>query len=98
MRGLDPFSTSSLPDLIPCRPHLVFAGLDPAYPFLTVVMRGLDPRIHLLRKTPILRRKMDTRVKPAYDERTHPRMTAARKRRRLQRLFPDCPHGVVCRA
>jgi hypothetical protein len=31
------------------------------------VIAGLDPAIHPLRKT--LAKKMDTRVKPAYDER-----------------------------
>jgi hypothetical protein len=33
-----------------------------------LVVAGLDPAIHLLRKR-ALRRVMDTRVKPAYDER-----------------------------
>jgi hypothetical protein len=32
----------------------------------TFVIAGLDPAIHPLRKT--LAKKMDTRVKPAYDE------------------------------
>jgi hypothetical protein len=35
-------------------------------PYL-VVIAGLDPAIHLLRKT-LLRRRMDPRVKPAGDE------------------------------
>jgi hypothetical protein len=35
------------------------------FPFVFFVMRGLDPRIHPLGR--LLRRLMDTRVKPAYD-------------------------------
>jgi hypothetical protein len=34
--------------------------------FTSVVIAGLDPAIHRLRTT--LAKKMDTRVKPAYDE------------------------------
>jgi hypothetical protein len=30
-------------------------------------MRGLDPRIYLLRKKPFLQRRMDCRVKPGND-------------------------------
>jgi len=49
-------------------------------------MRGLDPRIHLLRKTSVLIKRMDCRVKPGNDELCqrlwglsgHPRL-AARK-------------------
>ena len=39
----------------------------PGRPCRPLVMRGLDPRIHLLRKKS-LRRRMDCRVKPAHDE------------------------------
>ena len=38
----------------------------PGRPCRPLVMRGLDPRIHLLRKKS-LRRRMDCRVKPGND-------------------------------
>jgi hypothetical protein len=50
-------------------------------------MAGLDPAIHLLKKS--LAKKMDTRVKPAYDDVDHaaPNSSASTKTSRVRRFF-----------
>jgi hypothetical protein len=46
--------------------HSSWPGLSQPSSHTSIVIAGLDPAIHPLRKT--LAKKMDTRVKPAYDE------------------------------
>src|ERR1700723_1054127 len=51
---------------------------------ITIVMAGLDPAIHLLLRK-VLRRLMDTRVKPAYDDCEY-------RNAGLSRYNCRCPH------